>query len=80
MTQHLRPDVRKHYISGSSCTADQDEEGEINEEYDECEDSDEGAAVAVGEVVYQDGGDASPHDDRMPCGSEVSVCTVNASR
>jgi hypothetical protein len=71
--QHFRPDIWKQYISDSSGTTDQGEQHDIKEEYDECENSDDGAPMAVGEVVYQGGGYTCAHDDCMPCGSEMSV-------
>lgn len=71
--QHFRPDIWKQCISGSSGNTDQREQHEIKEEYDECEGSDDGAPLAVGEVVYQGRGYACAHDDCMPCGSEMSV-------
>lgn len=71
--QHFRPDIWKQCISGSSGTTNQDEQHEIKEECDECENSDDEAPVAVGEVVYKGGGYACAHDDCMPCGSEMSV-------
>lgn len=79
MTQHFRPDVWKHCVSSNSSTSDHDEQEEIQEEYNESENSDEGAPIAVGEVVYQGRGCARTHDDCMPCGGEVSVGIVSES-
>ena len=73
VTQHLRPDIWKQCISGNSGSTDHDEQHKVQEEYDECKNSNDGTSVAVGEVVYQSGGCACAHNDQMPCGSEMSV-------